>query len=73
MWLHERITPSHFGWEMPEMWLCEGGLDFVANSQISDFQILATNFMSLFMIHQRAGWIEDIKLHIDNFCVLYGK
>lgn len=21
MWLHERITPSHFGWGVPEVWL----------------------------------------------------
>ena len=53
------------------MWLSEGVLDFVANSQISDFQILAmTFFAETFMIHQRAGWIEDIKLHIDNFCIV---
>ena len=22
------------------------------------------------MIHQRAGWIEDIKVHGDNFCIV---
>ena len=30
-----------------------------------------TFFPESFMIHQRAGWIEDIKLHIDNFCIVW--
>ena len=77
VWLHERITPSHFGWDMPERLLSEGGLllvKFLGQNFWPKIwpKIFPFNFFSR-IVHdyQRACWIEDIKLHIDNFCIVW--
>ena len=42
-------------------------------SSLKNLKIAAKSrsFLESFMIHQRACWIEDIKLHIDNFCIVW--
>jgi hypothetical protein len=46
-------------------------LSKILSSKIDQKYFPPTFWVFEILIHQRACWIEDIKLHIDNFCIVW--